>query len=131
MTSLALKASLTDRELALLSSGMPNRAKSLGVAFLLWFFLGTLGIYHFYLGEESHGWLMTILTVVGFVTWIFIGAADGAVPVGFVILIGLIVVWIIDAVRMSTRVQQVNAGIESGLISEIIAGRSAAPAPAQ
>ena len=123
MTSLALKASLTDRELALLSSGMPNRAKSLGVAFLLWFFLGTLGIYHFYLGEESHGWLMTILTVVGFVTWI--------VLIGFVILIGLIVVWIIDAVRMSTRVQQVNAGIESGLISEIIAGRSAAPAPAQ
>jgi len=123
VTSLALKASLTDRELALLSSGMPNRAKSLGVAFLLWFFLGTLGIYHFYLGEESHGWLMTILTVVGFVTWI--------VLIGFVILIGLIVVWIIDAVRMSTRVQQVNAGIESGLISEIIAGRSAAPAPAQ
>jgi TM2 domain. len=123
VTSLALKASLTDRELALLSSEMPNRAKSLAVAFLLWFFLGTLGIYHFYLGNKRRGWLMTILTVVGFVTLI--------VLIGFVILIGLIVVWIIDAVRMSTRVQQVNAGIESGLISEIIAGRSAAPAPAQ
>lgn len=123
MTSLAQKASLTDRELALLTSEMPNRTKSLAVAFLLWFFLGTLGIYHFYLGNKRRGWVMTILTLVGFVTVIIL--------IGFVILIGLVVVWIIDAVRMSTRVQQVNTTIESGLISEIIAGRSTVPASAQ
>jgi hypothetical protein len=56
------------------------------------------------------------------------------VLIGIVILVALVVMWIIDAVRMSSRVQQINADIESRLISEIIAGRSiGAPAatPAQ
>jgi TM2 domain-containing membrane protein YozV len=123
VSSLALKSTLTDRELALLNNEMPNRSKSLVVAFLLWFFLGTLGVYNFYLGNSSRGWLMVILTIVGFVTLI--------VLVGILILLGLFIMWIIDAVRMSSHVQQVNSQIEGRLISEIIATRAPAAAPAQ
>jgi TM2 domain-containing membrane protein YozV len=125
VTSLALKASLTDRELALLTSEMPNRSKSLVVAFLLWFFLGTFGVYNFYLGNSSRGWLMVILSIVGVATLI--------VLIGIVILIGLFVLWVVDAVRMSSRVQQINTQIEGRLISELIAARGPAPsvAPAQ
>jgi TM2 domain-containing membrane protein YozV len=125
VTSLALKASLTDRELALLTSEMPNRSKSLVVAFLLWFFLGVFGVYNFYLGNSSRGWLMVVLTIVGFVTFIVI--------IGIFIIIGLFILWVVDAVRMSSRVQQINAEIESRLISELIAARGPAPAfvPAQ
>lgn len=123
MTPLALKASLTDRELALLTSEMPNRSKSLVVAFLLWFFLGTFGVYNFYLGNSSRGWLMVILTIVGFVTLI--------VLVGILILLGLFIMWIIDAVAMSSRVQQANSQIEARLIGEIIATRAPAAALAQ
>jgi TM2 domain-containing membrane protein YozV len=123
VTPLALKASLTDRELALLTSEMPNRSKSLVVAFLLWFFLGTFGVYNFYLGNSSRGWLMVILTIVGFVTLI--------VLVGILILLGLFIMWIIDAVAMSSRVQQANSQIEARLIGEIIATRAPAAALAQ
>ena len=126
MSSLALKATLTDRELALLNSEMPQRSKSLVVAFLLWFFLGTLGVYHFYLGNSSRGWLMVILTIVGFITLIFL--------IGIVIIVALVVMWVVDAVRMSSTVQRVNAEIEGRLISEIVAGRgpvTADPALAQ
>ena len=120
MTSLSQKAALTDRELALLASEMPNKQKSLAVAFLLWFFLGTLGIYNFYLGNKRRGWFMVILTIVAIITFIVI--------VGIVILLGLAVVWIIDAVRMGTRVQEANTAIEGKVIAEIIAGRAAAQA---
>ena len=120
MTSLSQKAALTDRELALLTSEMPNRQKSLAVAFLLWFFLGTLGIYNFYLGNKRRGWIMAILTIVAIITFIVI--------IGMVLLLGLAVVWVIDAVRMGTRVQEANTAIEGKVIAEIVAGRTAVPA---
>lgn len=123
MSSLALKSTLTDRELALLNSEMPNRSKSLVVAFLLWFFLGTLGIYNFYLGNSSRGWLMVILTIVAFITLI--------VLIGFVIFIGLFILWIVDAIAMSSKVQKTNSQIEARLIGEIIATRAPVAAPAQ
>jgi len=116
MTTLSQKAALTDRELALLNSEMPNRRKSLAVAFLLWFFLSTLGIYHFYLGNTRRGWFMVILTIVAFATFI--------VLVGIFLFLGLFVVWIVDAVRMGTRVQEANTVIEGKVIAEIIAGRA-------
>lgn len=122
VSSLALKSTLTDRELALLNSEMPNRSKSLVVAFLLWFFLGTLGVYNFYLGNSSRGWLMVILTIVGFITLI--------VLVGILILIGLFIMWIIDAIGMSSKVQHINSQIEARLIGEILATRGPAAAPA-
>ena len=118
MTALGRKASLSDRELALLASEMPNRQKSLAVAFLLWFFLGTLGVYHFYLGNARRAWIMIALTVIGFVTII--------VLVGIILLLIAAVMWIIDAVRMSALVSQQNATIETQLINEIVGGRSAA-----
>lgn len=35
--------------------------KSVGLAYVLWFFLGVLGIHHFYLGKVGRGllWLLT------------------------------------------------------------------------
>jgi len=111
---------LSDRELALLNSEMPNRQKSLAVAYLLWFFLGTLGIYHFYLGNAKRGWWMVVLSVIGFISLI--------VLIGIVILLGLFVVWIVDAIRMGSLVATQNTAIESSIINEIIATRPAGAA---
>ena len=36
--------------------------KSLGVAYVLWFFLGIIGVHHFYMGKIGRGilWLLTL-----------------------------------------------------------------------
>ena len=40
----------------------PGYAKSIGVAYFLWFFGGTLGIHRFYLGNTASGAAMFMLT---------------------------------------------------------------------
>ena len=40
-----------------------NQKKSMGVAYLLWFFLGLLGIHRFYLGQKGTAIAQLILTI--------------------------------------------------------------------
>ena len=46
------------------ASGYPGAKppKSLGVAYVLWFFLGVFGVHHFYMGKIGRGilWLLTL-----------------------------------------------------------------------
>lgn len=65
--------------------------KSLGVAYLLWFFLGFLGIHHFYLGKVARG-VGYLLTCGWF-------------------LIGLLV----DLVTLPSQVQRINGERKAGL----------------
>ena len=43
--------------------------KSVGIAYLLWFFLGGIGIHRFYLGKWASGLLILGCTVLAFVTF--------------------------------------------------------------
>ena len=43
--------------------------KSVGVAYLLWFFLGGLGVHRFYLGQWVSGSVMLACTALAFVTF--------------------------------------------------------------
>ncbi|UYN95308.1 MAG: TM2 domain-containing protein [Enhydrobacter sp.] len=63
--------------------------KSTGIAYLLWFFLGALGVHRFYLGQTGSGVAMAIISVISWVT-VFIGVG----------LLGIAVIaiwWIVDA----------------------------------
>lgn len=56
------------------------------VAYVLWFFLGQLGVHRFYLGKTTTGIIQAALTVVGWLTvFIFIGWA----------FLGILWVWLI------------------------------------
>ncbi|HEV7855779.1 MAG TPA: TM2 domain-containing protein [Herminiimonas sp.] len=46
--------------------------RSAGVAYLLWFFLGSLGAHRYYLGKTGTAVAMTLLCVIGLLT-IFLG----------------------------------------------------------
>jgi TM2 domain-containing membrane protein YozV len=74
--------------------------KSIGVAYLLWFFLGTLGGHRFYTGKIWTAIIQLLLTIVGGCT-AFLG-------VGFAI-IGVVGLWVlIDAFLLPGIVRSHN-----------------------
>ena len=80
---------LSTQEQILIEQRVTNEAKSVGAAYLLWFFLGTLGAHRFYLGKIGGGVAQLILFVLGWITM--------SVGVGVVLLIALGIWWIVDA----------------------------------
>jgi TM2 domain-containing membrane protein YozV len=80
---------------------LPMPYKDSTAAWLLWFFLGSFGAHHFYLGRTKWG----VGYAVGFVlSWLLT-----LVIIGLLGLIALFVLWVIDATQMSQRLQEYNA----------------------
>ena len=71
-------------------SRFPSNQKSTGVAYLLWFFLGVLGVHQFYLGKTGRG-LLYLFTFGG-------------------LLIGVL----IDLFTLPAQVRQVNTELAVG-----------------
>lgn len=69
----------------------PPPHKEVGIAYLLWFFLGIIGVHHFYLGKIGRG-IFYLLTAGGF-------------------LIG----WLIDLFTLPAQTRQVNAEYATGV----------------
>lgn len=59
---------LTTQEQILVEQRITNNAKSPAVAYLLWFFLGGLGLHRFYLGATGSAIAILALSVLGLVT---------------------------------------------------------------
>jgi TM2 domain-containing membrane protein YozV len=85
--------------------------KSVLVAYLLWFFLGWLGLHRFYLGYMLSGVLMLVLWVVGTVL--------SVVLIGYVILVVPVLWWVVDALLIPGMARASNneiiAEIERGM----------------
>jgi TM2 domain-containing membrane protein YozV len=76
--------------------------KNSAVAYLLWFFLGGFGIHRFYLGQTKTAIIMLVLTVLGYLTLVFI--------IGVILLAAVGVWWIVDAFLIPGLIRQANAG---------------------
>jgi TM2 domain-containing membrane protein YozV len=63
--------------------------KSAGIAYLLWFFLGMLGVHRFYLGASGTGTAILVLTVVSILLSLAV--------IGLVLLVIPLVWWCVDA----------------------------------
>ena len=81
--------SLTTEELTLVETRLTNEAKSVLVAYILWIFLGGIGVHNFYIGRTKLGICEIALSFLGF---IFIFAAG----LGIIFLIPLGVMLFID-----------------------------------
>lgn len=85
------------------TNGMPPAShKSVGLAYVLWFFLGWAGVHQFYLGNNSRGLLNLILF---FATAILSGVLGG-LPVGLIYT----AYWIYEAVTLNDQTNEVNQG---------------------
>lgn len=76
-------------------------SKIAGMAYVLWFFLGQLGIHKFYLNQTGMGVLYLVLGVVGWATTFLF--------VGFLILGVLWLLVIVDLFLIPGRVNQLNS----------------------
>jgi len=104
---------LSTQEQILIEQRVTNEAKSVGAAYLLWFFLGTLGAHRFYLGKTGSGVAQLILFVLGWLTaFIF---------VGIVLLIALGIWWIIDAFLISGMVASQKEAVRQRLTMQALA----------
>ncbi|MFA6742527.1 MAG: TM2 domain-containing protein [Arcobacteraceae bacterium] len=72
------------------------------LAYILWWFLGVFGVHRFYTGQ-SKGWLYIVLFIVGIITMFFV--------VGYFILIGLGIWWIIDGIKLNKVVKEYNLNL--------------------
>jgi TM2 domain-containing membrane protein YozV len=77
-----------------LGYGAQPDSNKLLITILLWFFLGHFGAHRFYLGHTSTAVTMLILE--------FVGLATICLIVGYFVLLGIAVWWIVDLVMMLT-----------------------------
>lgn len=76
MSNVGLRNSLSDREMMLVNSEYDRRRKSKAIVFVLWFFLGSLGVHRFYTGQIGYGVCILLLGWLTLEIWPFI---DGIV----------------------------------------------------
>jgi TM2 domain-containing membrane protein YozV len=77
--------------------------RSAGVAYLLWFFLGSLGAHRYYLGKTGTAVAMTLLCVIGLLT-IFLGVG--------VFLLAVAGIWaLVDAFLIPGIVREFNTSL--------------------
>jgi len=127
--SLEDKSKLTEKQLAVLESEMQKHKKSVGVAYLLWFFFGSLGIHKFYLGNTKTGLLYLILGIFGWVS-IFTGGGfallNGSSTGGFFAILGTIclavlgILLLIDLFTMPSQVRKSYQEAENETISHLL-----------
>ncbi|KRM90833.1 TM2 domain-containing protein [Liquorilactobacillus cacaonum] len=108
MNNAYLLSQLTNEERLLVNSEIEKRKKNTVVAYLLWFFLGTVGGHRYYFGKIGSAIAMTLITVL---------------TLGFgVIITGI---WaIIDVFFINGWLREDQDRIENGLSQELLSRRS-------
>ncbi|HIS29420.1 MAG TPA: NINE protein [Candidatus Avamphibacillus intestinigallinarum] len=102
---------LTNEERILVSSELTNKGKSTLLSYILLLFLGSLGIHRFYLGKSGTAAAQLILTIIGWMTILFV--------VGFVPLI-IVGIWLfVDLFLVPGMVQSANNQIEQDIIATL------------
>ncbi len=101
----------------LVETTLANEKKSVGIAYLLWFFFGSLGGHNFYVGKIHYGLMQVTAYVIG------LGAFfSGYFPITFLFAGGLILSLIVDLCLIPSRVaahtEQLRQRLSDGMTWE-------------
>jgi len=102
----------TDKQ-QLIEQRIANDSKNIFVAYLLWFCFGMIGAHRFYLGENKSGIIMLVLTILGFLTAIFL--------VGYFILLGVGIWMLVDAFLIPGKISNQKNDLRQKLTVELSA----------
>jgi TM2 domain-containing membrane protein YozV len=72
------------------------------LAYLLWWFIGILGIHRLYT-KQKRWWIYIVLGIIGIITTFIL--------IGYFILMGLFLLWIIDGFKLNNIVKDYNIKI--------------------
>lgn len=132
--SIEVKQRLTEHQLGILNSEMEKHKKSTGLAYVLWFFGGSIGIHKFYIGNIKAGILYLILGIFGW-TSMFTGGllamesnyetGGGASMFGLIALVVLGVMVFIDLFTLSKQIRKKYEEAENNLINELLKEKEA------
>lgn len=75
--------------------------KNLVIAYVLWWFLGALGVHRFYLGRTGSGFAQLFLSLIGWLT-LYLG-------IGIFLLVAWVIWWSVDAYFVYKIVEEVNS----------------------
>jgi len=121
------KNQLTEHQLSILASEMEKNKKSTGLAYVLLFFCGTLGIHKFYLGEIKMGFTYLILGLVGWISLVvgftsisFYEGGAGATIFSILIFCALGIFLVIDLFTLPSQVKTNYEVIESQCIDNLL-----------
>lgn len=107
---------LSNEEKILVNSEISNGKKSVGIAYLLWFFLSSLGIHRIYLGRKMSGFTMLLLNVLGWLTLVF--------AIGF-IFFTILALWVlVDLFLIPGMVRQENDKLQVNLTQRVLNERA-------
>ena len=98
----------------LIEQRVTNEAKSAGVGYLLWIFLGWLGAHRLYLGATGTGIVMLLLWVIGTVT--------SVIGVGYILLAIWAIWWVIDLFLIPGMVRRHKDEVRDRLTRQALAG---------
>lgn len=106
----------TDQQM-LIEQRVANEAKSTGLAYVLWFFLGGLGMHRFYLGRPFTGLILLLLVPAGIVMMLSKNHYGA-----FLVIIGA--AWLIlDAFLIPGMVNRSRAKVRRNLTNQALSGR--------
>jgi TM2 domain-containing membrane protein YozV len=116
--SLEIKQNLTEKQLSILNSELEKHKRSIGLAYVLYLFFGSIGVHKFYIGKTLWGVVYFLLGVLGWNTLLTGGIAalaeDTGAAAGFSVfgLICLVVLGIFLLVDLFTIPRQINKKLE-------------------
>ncbi|MDK2991497.1 MAG: hypothetical protein PWP48_730 [Clostridiales bacterium] len=125
--SIEQKQQLSQQQLAVLTTEMEKRKKSIGLAYFLWLILGTLGIHKFYIGQKTWGIVYLILGILGWPT-VLILAIQGHglvwMSIGLVFVAVLGILLLIDVFTISKQVREANEREEAAIVNRLLKQQS-------
>ncbi len=106
---------LSTAEQILVEQRVTNEAKSVGVAYLLWIFLGGLGAHRFYIGRPGSGLAILVLMVLGI--------ALSPIGVGTMFLVPAVIWALVDAFLIPGMIQPQKEEVRNTFSTQMYAER--------
>jgi len=113
---------LTEKQLAIYNAELQRQSRSVGIAYLLYFFLGCLGVHKFYLGKIGWGITYILLGTLGTIlTFLGIGFLPLSI-IGGLMLFVFGIFLLIDLFTIPRQIRKREEKIKEDLLSQFERG---------